>query len=81
VGTPAQGVLGPNLSFFGRRLTIGAGWLENDEENLVRWITDPAGVKPGVLMPGTTAAGGNFPPTGLTEEQVRQVAAYLLSLR
>jgi cytochrome c oxidase subunit 2 len=80
-GTMAQGVLGPNLTLFGRRTTLGAGWLENDEDNLVRWIVSPGSIKPGVLMPGTGEPGGNWPATGLSEEQVRQVAAYLLSLR
>jgi cytochrome c oxidase subunit 2 len=80
-GTNAQGVLGPNLTLLGRRATIGAGWLENTPENLTRWITDPSSVKPGVLMPGIREAGGNWPPTNLTEEQVTAVAAYLSSLR
>ena len=80
-GTNAQGVLGPNLTLLGRRAGIGAGWLENTPENLVRWITSPSAVKPGVLMPGVAEAGGNWPPTNLTEEQVTAVAAYLSSLR
>src|SRR5690606_33226993 len=80
-GTNAAGVLGPNLTLFGRRTTLGAGWLENTEENLVRWITAPHDIKPGVLMPGITQASSNWPATGLSEEQVRQIAAYLLSLR
>jgi cytochrome c oxidase subunit 2 len=80
-GTDAQGVLGPNLTLFGRRGTLGAGWLENNEDNLVRWILSPSSVKPGVRMPGVAEPGGNWPATGLSEEQVRQVAAYLLSLR
>jgi len=80
-GTGAAGVLGPNLTLLGRRSTIAAGWLENTQENLVRWIKAPQEIKPGVLMPGVDVAGGNWPATGLTEDQVRAVAAYLLSLR
>jgi cytochrome c oxidase subunit 2 len=80
-GTGAAGVLGPNLTLLGRRSTIAAGWLENTPENLVRWITAPQEIKPGVLMPGVDVSGGNWPATGLTEEQVRQIAAYLTSLR
>jgi cytochrome c oxidase subunit 2 len=80
-GTNAQGVIAPNLTLVGRRTSIAAGWLENTPENLVRWITAPQDVKPGALMPGVAVAGGNWPATNLTEEQVRAVAAYLSSLR
>ncbi|MSR35456.1 MAG: cytochrome c oxidase subunit II [Gemmatimonadetes bacterium] len=78
-GTPAQGMIGPNLTLFGQRATV-AGWLENDPDNLVRWITSPRSVKPGARMPGIAEPGGNFPPTNLSEEQVRAVAEYLYSL-
>jgi cytochrome c oxidase subunit II len=80
-GTAARGVIAPDLTLFGRRATLAAGILENNEENLVRWITDPHAFKPAAAMPGTATPGGNWPPTGLSEEQVRSVAAYLLSLR
>ena len=40
-GTPAQGVLGPDLSHVASRRTIAAGILENNHENLVRWMADP----------------------------------------
>ncbi len=80
-GTTAQGRIGPDLTRFGERMTVGAGLLDNDRENLVRWISDPESIKPGVLMPGVDRPGGNWPPTNLTEEQVEAVAAYLLSLR
>jgi cytochrome c oxidase subunit 2 len=72
-GTPAQGIVGPNLTLFGRRTTLAAGWLQSNEDNLVRWILSPSSVKSGVLMPGAQGM--------LTEEQVRSIAAYLLSLR
>lgn len=79
-GTNAQGAIAPNLTLFGRRESLGAGWLENNRENLVQWITAPHEVKPGVLMPGVDQAGGNWPATNLTPDQVEAVAAYLLSL-
>ncbi len=78
-GTTAAGRVGPNLTLFGRRQTV-AGWLENTPDNLVKWITLPGSVKPGAKMPGVAEAGGNFPPTNLSEEQVRAVAEYLWSL-
>lgn len=89
-GTSAQGEIGPNLTLFGRRATLAAGLLENNAENLAAWITDPVRFKPGANMPGTdyamesrVIAGSNlsWPATGLSEEEVRAVAAYLLSLQ
>jgi cytochrome c oxidase subunit 2 len=44
--------VGPDLSHFGSRSTIGAGVLDNTPENLAAWIADPQRIKPGVLMPG-----------------------------
>jgi cytochrome c oxidase subunit 2 len=78
-GTTAMGQLGPNLTLLGRRSTL-VGWLENSPDNLARWITAPSSVKPGALMPGVAETGGGFPPTNLSEEQVRAVAEYLYGL-
>ncbi len=86
-GTAAQGVMGPDLTRLGNRSHIGAGMLENTPENLVRWILDPSSVKPGVRMPSTDQEAimptgqGTWPATGLTDDQVEAVAAYLSSLR
>lgn len=85
-GTPASGALGPNLTLFGRRGTIAAGMLENTPENLVRWIREPREIKPGAEMPGVARGiprqgGGEWQATGLSDEQLRAVAAYLSSLR
>lgn len=87
--TTARGLLGPNLTRFGSRPTIGAGALPNTVENLERWITNPRAVKAGTMMPGTQAgapppgnpAGEPFPATGLSADEVRAVAAYLFSLK
>jgi len=80
-GTTAVGAIGPNLTRVGARPDIGAGAVDNELENLVRWIRDPQSVKPGALMPGAQKPGGNFPPTGLSEAEIQAVARYLLSLR
>ncbi|MFW6089312.1 MAG: cytochrome c oxidase subunit II [Gemmatimonadota bacterium] len=69
-GTPAAGVLGPDLSHVGSRRTIAAGILENTEENMIRWLRDPGEVKPGALMPTLQ----------LSDEELRTLAAYLRSL-
>jgi cytochrome c oxidase subunit II len=84
-GTQAAGIIGPNLTRFGSRLTLGAGMLPNTEENLIAWIADPRGVKPGAQMPGAqytvTYEGQTFPPLNLNDEQIRALAAYLSSMR
>ena len=76
-----MGILGPNLSLLGERTTIGAGYLENTRENLVRWIHSPQSFKPGAPMPGAAEEGGGMPPTNLSDEEIQAVAAYLASLR
>jgi len=65
----AEGVVGPPLYFFSRRTYI-AGELPNTPTNLVRWIIDPRSVEPGTAMPRL----------GLSEQQARDVAAYLYTL-
>jgi cytochrome c oxidase subunit 2 len=70
-GTQASGVFGPDLTHVGSRTTIAAGVLDNTTENLIRWIANPQEVKPGNLMPNMD----------LTDDQVEQLAAYLMSLR
>ena len=80
-GTTARGVLGPNLTRFGARRTLGAGTTANTLENLERWIQRPQDLKPGTLMPGAREGAAGMPATGLTPEEVRAVAAYLKSLK
>jgi cytochrome c oxidase subunit 2 len=50
-GTAATEQVGPDLTHFGGRSTIGAGVLENTPANLRRWVREVQEVKPGVLMP------------------------------
>ena len=70
-GTPAQfGRLGPDLTHVARRMTIAGGIMDNNAENLHRWINNPPEVKPGALMP----------PPGLSEQELRYVVAYLQTL-
>lgn len=65
----------PNLTNFGLRKTVGAGVLENNRENLARWIRDPQAVKPGNYMPTLWQADD---PNA--EKESDAIAAYLLSL-
>jgi cytochrome c oxidase subunit 2 len=70
-GTGARGTFGPNLTDFGTRQTIAGATLDNNEANLVKWITDPHDQKPGALMP----------PAVISPDDVKAVAAYLESLK
>lgn len=70
-GTVAQGIVGPDLTHVGSRRLIAAGIVENTPEGLAGWLRAPEAVKPGVLMPNQN----------LTEEQIEQLVAYLLSLQ
>lgn len=80
-GTTAQGRIGPDLTRFGSRRYLGAGARANTIENLEQWIRDPKSVKPGALMPGTREGAAGMPATGLSDEEIRAVAAYLHSLK
>ena len=66
----ANGELGPPLNSFGRRTMI-AGELPNTPDNLIRWIENPPGVESGTAMPNL----------GLDDQQARDAAAYLYTLR
>ncbi|MFQ5795481.1 MAG: cytochrome c oxidase subunit II [Candidatus Bipolaricaulia bacterium] len=70
-GTLAQGKIGPDLTHFGDRTTLGAGILDNNPENLADWLRDPQAVKPGNRMPNLN----------LSEDEISALAAYLQSLK
>lgn len=65
--TPAW--VGPPLDHWGQRSYI-AGSLNNNMENLMRWIIDPQGVEEGTAMPDL----------GVSEQDARNIAAFLLSM-
>jgi cytochrome c oxidase subunit II len=69
-GTEAVGQLGPDLTHFGSRLTLGAGIRENNRGNLGGWIADPQHPKP----------GNNMPRIRLESDQLQALLAYLESL-
>jgi len=66
----AVGLVGPPLLWWSRRSFI-AGEVPNTPPNLVRWIRDPQSIE------RTTA----MPAVGLSEQQARDAAAYLYTLR
>jgi cytochrome c oxidase subunit 2 len=71
-GTPAAGVIGPDLTHVGSRGRIAAETLPNDRDALVRWIGQTDSVKPGVHMPAFRA---------LETDNLSALAAYLGGLR
>ena len=71
-GTPADGLVGPDLTHVGSRLTLGAGILPNEQSAFARWIEQTDKVKPAVLMPHWNM----LPP-----DELQALAAYLESLQ
>lgn len=73
-GTAARGTTGPDLTHVGGRATIAAGMLPNNYENLIRWVSDPQGVKIGSKM--------RYPnDVGPSPTEAALLAAYLQSLQ
>jgi cytochrome c oxidase subunit II len=50
-GTAAAGNYAPDLTHLMSRQTIAGSMIENNRENLNRWVHDPQTIKPGCLMP------------------------------
>ena len=66
----ARGLVGPPLYFMSRRTMI-AGELPNTPDNMVRWLTSPKSIESGTAMP----------TLGLTDQQAKDAAAYLYTLK
>jgi cytochrome c len=64
------GKVGPPLADVGARIYL-AGRVQNTPQGLIEWITDPRKIDPKSAMP----------TTGISQDEARDVAAYLLSLR
>lgn len=69
--TLAAGMVGPDLSHMGSRLSIGAGVLPNTYGNLAGWVANPQALKPGNHMPPSYIDSANFHP----------LVTYLMSLK
>jgi cytochrome c oxidase subunit 2 len=87
-GNPAAvGNIGPNLTHFGSRATIGAGSYPNTPAYLALWIKNAREMKPGILMP--TLGKDQFDPVvkqrvtagGLDDQQIADIVAYLWALK
>jgi cytochrome c oxidase subunit 2 len=71
-GMETGGELGPDLTHFAERLTLGAGAARNARGQLAGWIVNPHGLKPGNLMPAAPDISG---------EDLQALLAYLETLQ
>ena len=67
-GTDANGMVGPDLTFVGRRRTLGSGILPNNLGTMMAWISDSHAIKPGNRMP---------PYELLSADELQALALYL----
>jgi cytochrome c oxidase subunit 2 len=70
-GTPASGMVAPDLSHVAGRRSLAAGTLPMSRANLARWVADPQAVKP----------GNNMPKVPLSEGELAAITAYLETLK
>jgi cytochrome c oxidase subunit 2 len=75
----AASIVGPNLTHVGSRTSIGAGLFPTDARHLALWIKDSPAMKPGSKMPAFGKSAQI--PAGLDDQQIADLAAYLLSLK
>jgi cytochrome c oxidase subunit 2 len=70
-GTQAVAMTAPDLTHIASRKTIGAAVIENNVDNLAKWINNPQQFKPGCLMPDMR----------LPEGDAHDIAVYLENLK
>lgn len=77
---------GPNLTHFATRHTFGGGLFATNAPNLARWVKNAQVMKPGATM--STFGIGEYSPmvkakvtTGLTDKEIADIVAYLMSLK
>ena len=63
--------IAPNLTHFANRNVFAGAALYNNEENLSKWLANPAEIKPGTFMPNLE----------LTEAEINALIAYLGTLK
>ena len=70
-GTAAKGTFGPDLTHVMSRETLGAGAAPYTPETLRAWVKNPQAMKEGCLMPDMQ----------LSDQELDQIVAYLLTLK
>jgi cytochrome c oxidase subunit 2 len=74
-GTTASGTFGPNLTHLASRSVFAGAMLPLNRDNLVKWVSDAPSIKPGSRMPS------GIKDMGLSEQDVQNIVAYLLTLK
>ncbi|MGE0493638.1 MAG: cytochrome c oxidase subunit II [Vulcanimicrobiota bacterium] len=79
----AGGMVGPDLTHVGSRVSIAAGIMDNNVDNLIKWIHTPNYYKPGNIMYKTGYAPKEEGGMGvqLSDDDVVNLAKYLYSLK
>jgi cytochrome c oxidase subunit 2 len=87
----SAGILGPDLTHIGSRLTIGSGLFSNTPEHMAMWIKNARRMKPMQFSSMPTLGIGETDPItgntitralgGLTNEQIADIVAYLMALK
>jgi cytochrome c oxidase subunit II len=67
----ANSRVGPDLTHFASRQTIGTGILENTPANLAKWLKDPQAIKPFIYMPNLH----------LADDEVQALVDYMETLK
>lgn len=70
-GSSAKGTFGPDLTHLMSRKTLGSGAAPNTPEKMRAWVRNPQVIKEGCLMPDMQ----------LSNQEVDQIVAYLLTLK
>ena len=80
VNRTGLGAKGPNLTLYGLRTSLAAGWMRNDEESLSKWLKNSNEIKFGNLMWNGEGVDDRHPLRNLQDddEKVNQLIAYLL---
>lgn len=71
-GVGETGVIAPDLTHVGSRLSLGAGILPNNKEAFLKWLIDTHNVKPQVKMPTFDM---------IPEEDLKAISAWLEELK
>jgi cytochrome c oxidase subunit 2 len=87
----SQGVIGPDLTHMGSRHTLAAGLYPNDARHLALWLKNARKMKPLSSLSMPTLGVGETDPIlnttvtaalgGLTDQEIADIVAYLLSLK
>ena len=71
-GTESSGNVGPDLTHFGSRLSLGAGMLPNRTDSITSWLRLTGHLKPDAEMPAFDV---------LSDEELRDMTSYLEQLK